>query len=252
MANKKFSQFELKTDQSDVDFLVGYTGTENVQIASEKVGLRYDLLSGQSAANPLNYEFRLEDNAGGGVDKVTLVAGDNIVLTSLSPIPNVGAVKIDVKRGALISVVGIWKNLFGGSPGIFGDTLEFAASATPAASNSSVFQVPFDCKLIKAQMKWIHATPVNIPLANSTWDVNIYSMTNPALSTTQTSSYSLLANLPTLSLTTTDTGTFPSKTWDGIVNLQAGQIINISGVENGGIGTDDAEMELCLIFEQLF
>jgi len=83
MANKKFSQFELKTDQSDVDFLVGYTGTENVQIASEKVGLRYDLLSGQSAANPLNYEFRLEDNAG-GVDKVTLVAGDNIVLTSLS------------------------------------------------------------------------------------------------------------------------------------------------------------------------
>jgi hypothetical protein len=43
MANKKFSQFELKTDQADVDFLVGYTGTENIQIASEKVGLRYDL-----------------------------------------------------------------------------------------------------------------------------------------------------------------------------------------------------------------
>ena len=52
-----------------------------------------------------------------------------------------------------------------------------------------------------------------------------------------------------LSLTASDTGTFPTKTWDGAIDLAAGEIINISGVENGGIGTDDAEMELYLVFE---
>jgi len=32
MANKKFSEFTLKTDSADVDFLVGYEGTDNVRI----------------------------------------------------------------------------------------------------------------------------------------------------------------------------------------------------------------------------
>lgn len=33
MANKKFSEFTLKTSTSDVDFVVGYDGTDNVRIA---------------------------------------------------------------------------------------------------------------------------------------------------------------------------------------------------------------------------
>ena len=32
MANKKFSEFDLKTSASDVDFVVGYDGTDNVRI----------------------------------------------------------------------------------------------------------------------------------------------------------------------------------------------------------------------------
>jgi hypothetical protein len=32
MANKKFSEFSLKTDPADVDFVVGYDGTDNVRI----------------------------------------------------------------------------------------------------------------------------------------------------------------------------------------------------------------------------
>lgn len=243
MANKKFSQFVATVNQDDVDFLVGYKDLDNMQIPTDKVGVFYTLDANEVGTNEVDVELIGSDSS---VSSITLLGENGIEIQE-----SAGQIIISRERGALISVVGIWKNLFGGDPGIFGDTLEFAASASPVAANSSVFQVPFDCKLIKAQMKWIHATPVNIALANSTWDVNIYSMTNPALSTTQTSSYSLLANLPTLSLTTTDTGTFPSKNWDGIVNLQAGQIINISGVENGGIGTDDAEMELCLIFEQI-
>ena len=32
MANKKFSEFTLKTDPANVDFVVGYDGTDNVRI----------------------------------------------------------------------------------------------------------------------------------------------------------------------------------------------------------------------------
>ena len=35
MANKKFSDFTVKTDNADVDFLVGYEGSDNVRISPE-------------------------------------------------------------------------------------------------------------------------------------------------------------------------------------------------------------------------
>lgn len=38
MANKKFSEFTLKTDSANVDFLVGYDGTDNVRIAPDNLG----------------------------------------------------------------------------------------------------------------------------------------------------------------------------------------------------------------------
>ena len=242
MANIKFSQFQLRTNQSQVEALVGYDGIDNIQIDPNLVGTKYDLTGAETDTNEFTVTLTGSDST---ADNVVFIGDSGIQLNQ-----GVGnEVIIERKQGALLSVVGIWKNLFGGSPGIFGDTLEFAASASPVAANSSVFQMPFDGKLIKAQMKWIHATPVDIPLANSTWDVNVYSMTNTTLSTTETSSYQLVAPLPTLSLSASDTGTFPTKKWDGIINIAAGEIINISGVENGAIGTDDAEMELCLIFE---
>tara|TARA_Y100001937_G_scaffold122985_1_gene185092 strand:+ start:1701 stop:2249 length:549 start_codon:yes stop_codon:yes gene_type:complete len=37
MANKKFSDFTLKTNSSDVDFLVGYDGSDNVRIAPSNI-----------------------------------------------------------------------------------------------------------------------------------------------------------------------------------------------------------------------
>jgi hypothetical protein len=38
MANKKFSQFDLKTNSADVQFVVGYNGTDNVRIAPSNLG----------------------------------------------------------------------------------------------------------------------------------------------------------------------------------------------------------------------
>ena len=38
MANKKFSEFTLKTDPADVSFLVGYDGADNVRIDPSLIG----------------------------------------------------------------------------------------------------------------------------------------------------------------------------------------------------------------------
>ena len=38
MANKKFSEFDLKTNSADVQFVVGYNGTDNVRIAPSNLG----------------------------------------------------------------------------------------------------------------------------------------------------------------------------------------------------------------------
>ncbi len=245
MANKKFSQFVATVNQDDVDFLVGYKDLDNMQIPTDKVGVFYTLDANQSGDNEVEIELLGSD---GSVSDILLLGDKGIEISEAA-----GQITISRERGALFSVVGIWKNLFGGDPGIFGDTLEFAASASPVAANSSVFQVPFDCKLVSASMKWIHDTPLNITAAGASWDVSVRTMTNNQASATDTSNYSATATvLSGLSLTQADNGTFPNKTFTGSVSLSAGDIINISGQTNGGdIASDDAEMEAYLIFEQI-
>lgn len=252
MANKKFSQFELKTNQSDVDFLVGYTGTENVQIASEKVGLRYDLTG--SVSNTTNYALSLTDNDG-GLDKVALVAGDNIVLTDLSPgTPN--AVQIATKRGSVYNINGTFQNLFGGDPGIFGDTCEFGISSIPAADNSSVLIVPQSAKLLSVTVKWISSSPVNIPVG-ATYRFVLRAMTNTSGATTDTANYGVVQTFNNMDLTNSDNGTYPFKSEDVTllnggagITIPANTIINFSGeITQGTIPTSNAEMEVLFAFE---
>ena len=250
MANKKFSEFELKTDQAQVDFLVGYTGTENVQIASQKVGLRYDLTG--SVSDTTNYALALTDNDG-GLDKVTLVAGNNIVLTDLSPgTPN--AVQVDTKRGSVYTVTGTLQNMFGGDPGIFGDTVEFGISSSPAADHSSVLIVPVAAKIINISYKWISDTPVTGIPAGAFYRIQLFPMTNTSGATTDTASYGASLAIAGLDLSDADNGTFPFKQTPTTINppisIPAGTILNVSGVEAiGVIPTSNAEMEIAITFE---
>lgn len=245
MANKKFSQFVATVNQDDVDFLVGYKDLDNMQIPTDKVGVFYTLDANEVGTNEVDIELIGSDSS---VSDLTLLGEKGIEISE-----SAGQITISRERGALFSVVGIWKNLFGGDPGIFGDTLEFAASASPVAANSSVFQVPFDCKLVSASMKWIHDAPLNNIAAGTSWNVSVRTMINNQASATDTSNYTATATLlPGLSLTQADTGTFPNKTFSGNILLSAGDIINISGTISGGtIAADDAEMEAYLIFEQV-
>ena len=246
MANKKFSDFVLGTAVSDIDFVVGYKGLDNIQIAPTQLDSTYELnlvsivngveLSLEGTSGPDTGNTYITDITGGSNITVSLQGGDNIQI----------ATQVQNK----ITVTGIWKNLFGGSPGIFGDTLEFAASASPAGSNSSVFVIPFDCVLENVSVKWIHNSAVNIVGAD-TWTVFLYTLNSPNISTTIQANYSLQAQIG-IQLTSADTGTFPFKSWDGSIAFSKGDILNVSGVENGAIATDDAEMEAYLTFRETY
>jgi len=146
-------------------------------------------------------------------------------------------------------VTGTFRNMFGGDPGIFGDTLEFGAAASTASSHSSVLTIPIDCTLTAAGFKWISSTAASIG-AGDVWEIFLYTMTNPLTgSTTSTLNYTQTGSLG-ISLTNADSGTTPGKFSSGLsFNLNAGDIINISGVETGAIGTSSQESELTLVFQ---
>ena len=187
MANKKFSQFDVRTNPANIDALVGYEGLDNIQI----------------------------DPA-------------------------------DLIPEAKIMVTGSFQNLFGGSPGIFGDTLEFGISAVPASNNSSVLSIPFDCTITDASVKWISSTAVNIT-GTDTWQVKLYKMNNASGSTSVVNYTNTPIDFTGIVLTVADNNTFPAKFATGLnIDLNAGDIINVSGVESGTIGTSDGEMEMTI------
>lgn len=98
MANKKFSEFTLKTDSANVDFLVGYDGTDNVRIAPSNIGgggaeslndLTDVLVDGNSfyiGDIPSNIESGADDNITLGINAgSSLRGGDkNIIIGTQS------------------------------------------------------------------------------------------------------------------------------------------------------------------------
>jgi hypothetical protein len=194
MANKKFSQFEIKTDPSQVDYLVGYTGLENIQISPD------DLLP-------------------------EIVPPKSIV-------------------------TGTFHNVFGGDPGIFGDTLEFGIQALPLSDHSSVLAIPFNCKIVGASIKWISSGSAVISAGNS-WQVKLYKMNNNSGKTTDSANYDFVGDFTGLVFDGSDNGGYPFKTSTTEFTLSAGDIINVSGVEIGSILSSDAEVEMSIAIQTI-
>tara|TARA_R100001440_G_C2519906_1_gene118748 strand:+ start:567 stop:1538 length:972 start_codon:yes stop_codon:yes gene_type:complete len=117
MANKKFSEFDLKTSASDVDFVVGYDGTDNVRItptnltggggASDLNGLSDCLVDGTSvyvsnvpsglSGNPANNTV-----LGEGAANALTTGNDNVVIGSTAMDANLdGNDNVAVGYGAL-------------------------------------------------------------------------------------------------------------------------------------------------------
>ncbi len=247
MENKKFSQFTLAADVSEIDFVVWYNVLDNIQIDPTELDSLYGLNSVPVVGGGSN--IFLEGLAGpdlGTSYQVTLVEGTNIEIAD----DGANNITITNTQKNTFMVTGTFQNLFGGSPGIFGDTLEFGVKAVPAAGNSSVLTIPFDCKLVSASVKWISNSAVTILNASDEWQVKVYKMTNTSGSVTVTANYGAPVDITGILLTSADNNTFPAKFATGLnINFVAGDIINVSGVETGTIGTTDGEMEMTLGFE---
>ena len=247
MANKKFSQFTLGTTQTDIDYIVGYKSTDNVQIVPTALDSTYEL---NSSSITDGADIALEGISGpdtGSVSNVQITEGENIDVS----ISGTNITIANTQKNTFI-VNGTFKNLFGGSPGVFGDTLEFGQASVPSTDNSSVFVAPFDCKIVSIALKYISDDALLIN-AGSSWQVKIFKMTSPTGSTTVAGNYAAGVNIPGILLDTNDTGGFPIKTASGLsgasYELSAGDIINISGVESGTIAQSDAEMEVFIGIE---
>ena len=75
----KFSQFDSGTQLSDIDFLVGYKSTNNVQIPIGLVtaNTTYTVATAQSGSN----ETLTLTGSDSSTDVITFTAGSNITLT---------------------------------------------------------------------------------------------------------------------------------------------------------------------------
>jgi hypothetical protein len=82
MANKKFSDFQLETDQANVSFLVGYDGGDNVRIAPSNLsaGMTSFTLTGDSGTNQTIEDSNTLDIAGGTGISTVVGATDTVTI----------------------------------------------------------------------------------------------------------------------------------------------------------------------------
>lgn len=102
----KFSQFNVAATTADIDYLVGYKSTDNVQIPVSLVGANttYTVSTAQSGAN----ELITLTGSDSSTDSITITAGTNITLTddgagngfTISATDNVNTYTLPVTGGA--------------------------------------------------------------------------------------------------------------------------------------------------------
>ena len=146
MANKKFSEFTVKTSTSDVDFVVGYDGTDNVRItpanltggggASDLNGLSDCAVDGTSvyvsnvpsglSGNPANNTV-----LGEGAANALTTGNDNVVIGSTAMDANVdGSDNVAVGFGALGAETSGDRNTAVGYNALTSQNQTFSASNT--------------------------------------------------------------------------------------------------------------------------
>lgn len=118
MANKKFSDFTLKTDPANVDFLVGYLGSDNVRIDPDNLGGGVSPISGQSDS------YAIGTAALGNIDTTaernSIAFGTNALAASTTALLNIAIGKDTLKN----VTTGIGGNLGSGNIAIGAEALK--------------------------------------------------------------------------------------------------------------------------------
>ena len=143
MANKKFSEFVLKTDTSDVSHIVGYNGAENVQITPANFvtggGTGVFLpLAGGTMTGDINHNDNVKSNYGNGNDLQIYHDGTDSYIKELTS----GSLKIWAKDFEVYNAGGtetlINADVNGGVQLFFDNTQRFATTNTGISVTGTV------------------------------------------------------------------------------------------------------------------
>ncbi len=143
---------------------------------------------------------------------------------------------------------GTFRNVFGGSPQIIGDVLEFGTAKSSATDHGSVFIPSRSAKLTELAFKWVSGTAMSLS-AGQSWTIRVYKLNNTSDDVTVAGNWQLHANT-NVSINSSSNG-FPFFVSPENIFFPINQVYMFVLVETGtAIGSTTAEIDVYLQFRQ--
>lgn len=194
MATKKFSEFQTVAPTA-LTKIVGYESNSNVQFEVSDINIE-DL----DGAIPINTNTTgTLDISRGGTGEITRQNAINALAdvtnsTNGEILQNINNNVEFAPQKTNMIINGTFRNVFGGSPQIIGDVLEFGTAKTSATDHGSVFYAPYNCTIKASTAKWVSGTPMNL-LPGNTAEVRCYALQPKDADVTNANNWSFIADL---------------------------------------------------------
>jgi len=245
---KKFSEFTSIFPTANTN-LVGFIQGENVKFAVSELPLGelagvIDLDTQTDGILPITKGGTGADDQQGALNLLTNSGGaENL---SILRVVNGGA--FWTRQETNYRINGTFRNVFGGSPQIIGDVLEFGTAKSSATDHGSVFLPNENANLTEISLKWVSGTPMTLT-ASQSWRIKVYRLQNENLDTTVASNWVFSADTNI----TVNQGSNGYPYIRSVENIffQKDKVYMFVLVETGtAIGSTTAEIDVYLTFRQ--
>lgn len=190
---KKFSEFTSATPTSTTN-IVGYENGDNLRFEVGDIDLSdlngaVDLGTQTNGILPITKGGTGADNQLGAFASISGSAGeeDYRIARVLYGAP------YWVRQETNYRLNGTFRNVFGGSPQIIGDVLEFGTAKSSATDHGSVFIPSKACRLTELSFKWVSGTQMTLS-AGQSWTIRVYKLNNTSDDVTNSANWQLHAN----------------------------------------------------------